>query len=47
MERVTLSITHVIGEPGNYRVVVGGKGFIHSNGKTVSAKIRGDDTFFR
>jgi hypothetical protein len=46
MEKVTLKITPAQDRPGYYVVAVLGDGFIHSNGKACSAKIRGDDPVF-
>ena len=44
--KATLYITPREGQPGHYLVVVDGTGFHSSDGKTVGARIRGDDKWF-
>jgi len=46
MKKVTLYITRSENNPQNYLVVVNGEGFYNSVGKTVAARIRGDDEWF-
>ena len=41
-----LFISPAEGQPGRYLVVVNGEGFNNSVGKSVAARIRGDDPFF-
>jgi hypothetical protein len=43
---VTLFITPAENQPGNYLVVVNGDGFHTAVGKTVGARMRGDDEWF-
>ncbi|HEU4509775.1 MAG TPA: hypothetical protein VFR78_16180 [Pyrinomonadaceae bacterium] len=43
MKKVTLFITRDENEPGYYRVIVDGEGFVESVGKAVGGRIRGDD----
>lgn len=46
MKKVTLYISRSQNNSNNYLVVVNGEGFYHSVGKTVAARIRGDDEWF-
>jgi hypothetical protein len=46
MPEVTLFISQAENQPGSYLVVVNGEGFFESHGKTVGARIRGDDEWF-
>jgi len=46
MKKVTLYITPAENQPGNWLVVVNGEGFTNSVGKSVAARIRGDDEWF-
>lgn len=46
MPTVTLYISPAENEPGNYLVVVNGDGFYESVGKSVGARVRGDDEWF-
>jgi hypothetical protein len=43
---VTLFISPAENQPGSYLVVVNGEGFFGSAGKTVGARIRGEDEWF-
>jgi hypothetical protein len=44
--KVALFISRAENQPGSYLVVVNGEGFFGSPGKTVGARIRGDDEWF-
>src|SRR3981189_886231 len=46
MAKVTLCISRAEEQPGHYLVVVNGEGFNGSAGKSVAARIRGDDPWF-
>src|SRR6476659_7399039 len=46
MAKVKLFIIRVVDQPGHYLVVVNGEGFNGSVGKSVAARIRGDDPWF-
>ncbi|HET9525788.1 MAG TPA: hypothetical protein VFO99_06460 [Pyrinomonadaceae bacterium] len=46
MKKVTLFISTAENQPGHKLVVVNGEGFFESVGKTVGARIRGDDEWF-
>jgi hypothetical protein len=46
MKKVTLFISRAENQTGHYLVVVNGEGFFESVGKTVGARIRGDDEWF-
>ena len=46
MKKVTLFITPAENHPGHHLVVVSGEGFFESVGKSVGARIRGEDEWF-